>query len=91
MFPRPSNFGAPLAPAVAKGLEDARSRMEPCFDEEVARENARPSGQRASAAEYRPGAPRPTMQGHLDALEVVDTDGGTQRELRPPSWAAAAR
>jgi hypothetical protein len=60
---------------VAKGLEDARSRLEPCFDEEIARENARPSRRRpADRQNAGPALLVLRMEGHLDALEVVDTE-----------------
>jgi hypothetical protein len=75
VFQRASNFGAPLAPAVTRGLAEMRTRIEPCYDEEIAREKARAPGRRRSTGQHLgPALLVLRIQGHLDALEVVAAD-----------------
>jgi hypothetical protein len=56
-------------------LEDARTRLEPCFEAEIARENARPAvAHRGSDSNEGPALLVLRMEAHLDALEVTDTE-----------------
>jgi hypothetical protein len=74
-FVRASNFGAPLAAAVEGGLAEARARLEPCFEAEIARQDAGRTGARPSAGQH-PGQPLIVLrlEARLDALEVVGTE-----------------
>lgn len=76
VFQRASNFGAPLAPAVTRGLAEMRTRIEHCYDEEIAREKARATGRRRSAGQ------------HVGPALLVLRSRGTSMRSRwwPPTW-----